>query len=208
MDEKCLKAAIIEGKAYVGLKQYDKAVECYSKAKTIDPRKDSIVNGYIERARIKRTAEQDEQTASQTFEASSGAGLVSVLEKLRKPGQLMLYYIGGLEVVRQKLCSDGVMRTLFRSSGGFELADSHHEIVRCLNTEPGSLSASDVQLTALYLHVLHDACIDNDENQCHMLAMKQLPQQLMRLLVVLLLLPLSVHLSASIRPSVPYRLCT
>jgi len=179
VDEKCLKAAVIEGKAYVGLKQYDKAIECYNKAKTIDPKKEGVVNGYIERARIRQMAEQDEQTASQTFEASSGGGLVSVLEKLRKPGHPMLYYIGGMEVIHQKLGNDVVARTLFCSSGGFELADGHPEIVRCLNAKPGSLNASDVELTALYIRVLHEACVDNDESQCHLLAMKQLPQQLM-----------------------------
>ena len=71
---------------------------------------------------------------------------MSVLEKLKRPGQLTIYYIGGLEVVRQKLCSDPVARTLFHSSGGFELADSHCQISRCLNSEPVFLTSSDVQL--------------------------------------------------------------
>ena len=182
VDEKCLKAAVLEGKAYVGLKQYDKAVECYEKAKKIDARKECVINEYIDRARIRQAAEQAERSAVQTFEASNETGLASVLGKLKRPGQLTIYYIGGLEVVRQKLCSDPVARTLFRSSGGFELADSHCEISRCLNTEPTSLSSSDVQLATGYVKVLQNASVDNDENQCHVLAMPHLPQQLMKLI--------------------------
>ena len=46
--EKCLKAAVIEGKAYVGLKQYDKAIQCYEKAKKIYARKERVINEYID----------------------------------------------------------------------------------------------------------------------------------------------------------------
>jgi len=178
VDEECLKAAVLQGKAHVGLKQYDTAIECYNKAKKIDPRKESVVNDYIDRARIRQAAELDEKRAGETFEASSEAGLVSVLDKLKKPCQPMLYYIGGLELVRQKL-SDPLARTLFRSNGGFDLASSHCKISGCLNAEPSNLSASDVELTALYVTILRVACVDSDENQFHVLAMKQLPQQLM-----------------------------
>ena len=178
VNEKCVKAAVLQGRAYVGLKQYDTAIDCYNKAKEIDPRKESIVNDYISRARIRQAAERDEQIAGQTFEASNETGLVSILDKVKQPGQLMLYYIGGLEVLRQRL-SEPVARTLFRSNGGFELAENHCEISRCLSSDAHCLNASDRQLTALYVSVLRDACIDNDENQCHVLAMKHLPQQLM-----------------------------
>jgi len=81
-------------------------------------------------------------------------------------------------VVRQKM-SDHVARTLFRSAGGFELADTHPEIDRCLNSKPSSLGPSEVQLMTLFLTVLRDACIDNEENQCHVLSSKHLPRQLM-----------------------------
>jgi len=75
---------------------------------------------------------------------------------------------------------------MFRSSEGFELADSHCEISRCLNSETASLSASDVQLATGYVKMLQNASVDNDENQCHVLAMHHLPQQLMKLLAVCL----------------------
>jgi len=179
VDEKCLKAAVLEGRAHIGLKQYDRAIESYNKAKEIDPKKETMIDDYVSRARIRQTAEQDEQIAGQTFEASNEMGIVSVLDKVKKPSQLILYYIGGLEVVRQKMLSDPVARTLFRSSGGFELAESHDEISRCLRSEPSSLSSADVQLTSLYLTIVRHACVDNDDNQCHVLAMKFLPQQLM-----------------------------
>lgn len=182
VDDKCLKAAILEGRAHVGLKQYGRAIECYNKAKEIDARKERLVNDYIDRARISEAADRAEKSARQTFEASTetGPGLVSLLDKLNKPAQPTLYYIGGLQVVRQKL-SEPLARTLFRCSGGFELADSHCEISRCLECEPSrlGLSASDVQLAALYVLVLRDACVDDDENQCRVLAMKHLVQQVM-----------------------------
>jgi len=128
-------------------------------------RKECVINEYIDRARISQAAEQAEHSAAQTFEVSNEAGLVCVLEKLKRPGQLTIYYIGGLEVVRQKLFSDPEARTLFCSSGGFELADSHCEISRCLNSEPASLGSSDVQLATGYVKVLQNASVDNNENQ-------------------------------------------
>ena len=151
----------------------------YEKAKKIDASKECVINEYIDHARIRQAAEHAEHSAAQTFEASYETGLVSVLEKLKRPGQLTIYYIGGLEVVRQKLCSDPVAMTMFRSSGGFGLADSHCEISRRLNTEPASLSSSDVQLATGNVKVLQNASVDNDENQCHVLTM---PQLLMKLI--------------------------
>ena len=41
---------MFEGKAYVGLKQYDKAIECYEKAKKIDATKECVINEYIDHA--------------------------------------------------------------------------------------------------------------------------------------------------------------
>jgi len=178
VDENCMKAAVLQGRAHVGLKQYDAAIECYDKAKKIDPRKESIVNDYMSRARIRQAAELDEQNAGETFEASNETGLVSILDKVKQPGQLVIYYIGGLQVLRQRL-TEPVARTLFRSNGGFELAETHCEVSRCLSSDACSLNASDIELIALYVSVLRDACVDNDENQCHVLAMKHLPQQLM-----------------------------
>ena len=197
MDEKCLKAAVLEGKAYVGLRQYERAMDSYEKAKTIDARKERVVNEYIERARIRQTAELEEQTAGQTFEASADTGVVSIIEKLRKPAQPLLYYIGGLELVRARMKSDSVARTLFRSSGGFDLASSHPELGRCLNSDPDSLSASDVQLVAIYLAVLYQASIDNEDNQCHVLAMSQLPQQLIKFIECLADVPACRDISSA-----------
>jgi len=178
VDENCVKAAVLEGRAYVGLKQYDTAIECYKNARQMDVRKESIINAYIDRARIRRDAERAEQTAGQTSEASHETGLVSILTKVKQPDQQVVYYIGGLEVIRRKLC-DSVSRTLFRSSGGFELADCHCEISRCLSCRPADLNQSQVELTAVYLTVLLEACVDNDDNQCQVLDIKHLPHQLM-----------------------------
>ena len=94
---------MLEGKAYVGLKQYDKAIECYEKAKKIDATKECVINEYIDHAGIRQAAEQAEHSAAQTFESSNETGLVSVLEKLKRPGQLTIYYIGGLEVVTEAM---------------------------------------------------------------------------------------------------------
>lgn len=181
MDEKCVKAAVLQGRAYVALLQYDKALECYNSAKQMDAGKDAVINECIERARIKQAAQLEEQTAQQTFEASSETGLVRVLESLVKPDQPIIFYIGGLQVIQHKLQCGDEARTLFRSSGGFQLASSHGEISRCLSCcDPGRLSVADIQLTAVYLTVLRDACVDNDENQCQLLAMYSLLQQLMK----------------------------
>lgn len=178
VDEKCLKAAVLQGKAYVGLRRYDEAVESYNKAREMDPGRQALTDEYIERARIKQAAERDEMTAGQSLEATAETGLVSLINRLCTPGQPVVYYTGALQLVRLKL-TERFARTLFRSSGGFELSSTHSELSRCFNSSPRSLSAADMTLTALYVSVMRDACVDNDENQCHVLAMPRLPHQLM-----------------------------
>jgi len=200
VDDKCLKAAVLRGRAHVGLKQYHSAIECYNRAKKIDATKESLVNEYIDRARIKEKAERDECDAEQT---SDQTGLVSLLDRLNQPAQPIIYYVGALEAIRQAL-SEPLAKTLFRSSGGFELAESHYEISRCLSSKPSSLSRSDVQLSALYVVVVREACIDNDVNQCQVLAMKYLPQQLVTFIECLADVPGCHHLASA---SVDLLLC-
>ena len=57
-----------------------------------------MINEYIDRARIRQAAEQAECSSAQTSEASNETGLVSVLEKLKRPGQLTIHrWAGGGE---------------------------------------------------------------------------------------------------------------
>ena len=136
----------------------------------------SVMNEYIERARIRKTAELEEQTAGQTSEAT---GLVNIINRLREePGQPLIYYTGALELLRLRL-RDPVSRTLFRSSGGFELSSSHVALSRCLDSSPSCLTDAELTLTAVYVGVMRDACHDDADSQCHVLAMRHLPQQLM-----------------------------
>ena len=96
VDDKCLKAAVLQGRAHVGLKQYHSAIECYNRAKKIDATKESLVNEYTDRARIKEKAERDECDAEQT---SDQTGLVSLLDRLNQPAQPIIYYVGALEAL-------------------------------------------------------------------------------------------------------------
>ena len=180
VDEKCVKAAVLEGKAHLCLGQYDRAIDSYNRARQMDAGKQSLLDDYIERVRMRQAAERDEQAARQTTEATDETGLVSLVNKLSSSGQSVAYYTGALELVRLKLNEERVARTLFRSCGGFELSSRHAQLSRCLNSPaPGSLTVADLSLTALYVNVLREACVDDDDNQCHVLAMPCLPQQLM-----------------------------
>jgi tetratricopeptide (TPR) repeat protein len=43
--DKCIKAYVHQGKAYFGLKEYDKARESYQQVLKCDPKKESLMNG-------------------------------------------------------------------------------------------------------------------------------------------------------------------
>ncbi|KAH3699827.1 hypothetical protein DPMN_074789 [Dreissena polymorpha] len=41
----CMKAHVHMGRAHIGMKEYKEARECFKKALTCDPTKDSLING-------------------------------------------------------------------------------------------------------------------------------------------------------------------
>lgn len=48
VNENCLKAFILQGKAYVGLKEYEKAIESYRNAIKAAPDKEAMINSKIQ----------------------------------------------------------------------------------------------------------------------------------------------------------------
>ena len=63
------------------------------------------ISGYISDVELARQAEQEEAAAQQFLSQGSveAQGIVEVLDKLNKPDQLPMYYMGGLRILSQAL---------------------------------------------------------------------------------------------------------
>jgi len=181
VDEACLKAAVLQGKAHVGLKEYDKARDSYSRALKIAPRKEVLINDYMAQVKLAEDAEIQEKAAREMFDAGQHTGLVSLIEKLKKPDQLPMYYSGGLQVIRQAI-KDVTDKTLFRTNGGLVLSQTHLTISRVLSSDPDSISIAESDMLASFFDVLVRVCIDNELNQREVLAISDLPSSVIRYL--------------------------
>ncbi|CAH1796467.1 unnamed protein product, partial [Owenia fusiformis] len=166
VDEMCLKAYVHQGKANLGLKQYDQAIESYNNIKRIDKKKENMVKGYINEVELARASMQHEEAAKASFQSGNlGAkGVVELLEKLIKPGEMAIYYAGGCRLLGS-LLTDTDNRTLFRTHGGLSLTESHPTIQRCFNARVQSLSGEGLDLCAAIVELIQAACTDNEENQ-------------------------------------------
>lgn len=111
----------------------------------IDSTKTNAVNGYLRDVHLARQMAQREEVANRLFESGdAGAkGVVEVLQRIGKEGQLPVYYAGGLRVLQPLLNANGELfnydnlfhilnfifsesdQTLFRTHGGLKLINSH-----------------------------------------------------------------------------------
>uniref|UniRef100_A0A3P8QEL9 Tetratricopeptide repeat domain 12 n=1 Tax=Astatotilapia calliptera TaxID=8154 RepID=A0A3P8QEL9_ASTCA len=117
-NERCIKAYLHMGKAYLGLKKYNEARGCFEKIEEIQPGKEKIVKEYLTQVDLGKEKETQEIKAREEFDKGKrkATTVVELLEKLSKPGQIALYYCGGLEILSQALtdceCSNNCVSPL------------------------------------------------------------------------------------------------
>ncbi|XP_064650967.1 tetratricopeptide repeat protein 12-like [Lineus longissimus] len=165
VSDRCIKAYAHQGKAYLGLKEYDKARESYQQVLKCDPKKESLVNDYLAEVDLAQTSEEDERSANELFEGGDTAvkGLVEVIEKLKKPGQLPLYYSGGMRILAKAIVSHND-RTLFRTNGGLDLVKDHKVISSLFRINPQSQTKEGRDVCWALMELYTNVCTENDEN--------------------------------------------
>uniref|UniRef100_A0A3P8SZF2 Tetratricopeptide repeat domain 12 n=1 Tax=Amphiprion percula TaxID=161767 RepID=A0A3P8SZF2_AMPPE len=107
-NERCMKAYLHMGKAYLGLKKYNEVK-------------------YLTQVDLEEERDSQEMNAKQEFDKAERTATIvpQLLEKLSRPGQMPLFYCGGLELLSQAItdseCSFGRgFAQLFSSSNLFD----------------------------------------------------------------------------------------
>ncbi|ELU07261.1 hypothetical protein CAPTEDRAFT_220389, partial [Capitella teleta] len=168
-----IKAYIHRGRAYLALKKFDEAEESFNKVIEIDSTKTNAVNGYLRDVHLARQMAQREEVADRLFESGdAGAkGVVEVLQRIGKEGQLPIYYAGGLRVLQPLLNANESDQTLFRTHGGLKLINSHPVISKCLAADLMKLAPDEVDLCLAYFEALQAALLHNGENQVQLMSL-------------------------------------
>ncbi|XP_074660725.1 tetratricopeptide repeat protein 12-like [Tubulanus polymorphus] len=163
--ENCVKAYVHQGKAYLGLKRYNDAINSYKQVLNIDAKKESIIKEYIAEVQLAEKTENDDLAAEEAFKTDNSevGNVVDLLDKLNRPDQLPLYYSGGLRIITRFLTNTND-RTLFRTHGGLQLVQSHPAVSRSFSSHVNSLSKEDRDVTWACIETYTAACTDNDEN--------------------------------------------
>ncbi|XP_068440146.1 tetratricopeptide repeat protein 12 isoform X2 [Clinocottus analis] len=161
-NERCIKAYLHMGKAYRVLKKYKESRNCFEKIVEIDPVMEKIVKEYLNQVDFEEGRENQEIDARQEGCRGNGLRVPELLEKLSRPGQLPLYYCGGLEILSQAV-SDCTAQTLFRLNNGFSVISSNDTVRSCLLQKTKDPDSQELCASALKLWRV--ICCGNDENQ-------------------------------------------
>ncbi|XP_060902572.1 tetratricopeptide repeat protein 12 isoform X1 [Labrus mixtus] len=162
-NEKCIKAYLLMGKAYLALKNYNESRNCFEKIEEIEPGKDKMAKELLMQVNLVEEKESQELKAMQEFDKGEGKATTvhQLLEKLSKPGQMPFYYCGGLDILSQAV-SDCTDQTLFRLNNGFSII-SNDMVRSCLLQE--TKGPDHQELCASVLKLWRVICYGNDENQ-------------------------------------------
>ncbi|XP_077579003.1 tetratricopeptide repeat protein 12 isoform X2 [Stigmatopora nigra] len=163
-NEKCIKAHLHMGKAYLGLKQYSASRTCFEKMAELDPQMEEMAKEYLCKIELEEKREHEELNARQDFDKGvQKAKLIpQLLDKLSEPGQMLLYYCEILDILCQ-VVTDCSGQTLFRLHDGFGIIDANDTTRSCLLEEANDLCSQD--LCVLILNVWTTTCRENEENQ-------------------------------------------
>ncbi|KAM4567336.1 tetratricopeptide repeat protein 12 [Odontesthes bonariensis] len=163
-NERCIKAYVHMGKAYLGLKKYNEARNSFEKIQEIEPRREKMVKEYLHLVDLEVNRENQEMNARQEFNKGErkAAAVPQLLEKLSEPSQMPLYYSGGLEILSQAVtgCTG---QTLFRLNNGFSIINSNDTVRSCLLQNTNDPESQELCVCVLKLWRL--ICFENDENQ-------------------------------------------
>ncbi|XP_034404847.1 tetratricopeptide repeat protein 12 [Cyclopterus lumpus] len=163
-NERCIKAYLHMGKANRALKKYKESRNCFQKIVEIDPLMEKMVKEYLDQVNLEEGRENQEMNARQEFDKGEGNGprVPQLLEKFSRPGQIPLYYSGGLEILAQAV-TDCTAQTLFRLNNGFSVISSNDTVRSCLLQETKDPDSQELCASALKLWRV--ICCGNDENQ-------------------------------------------
>ncbi|XP_064158503.1 tetratricopeptide repeat protein 12 isoform X2 [Anguilla rostrata] len=163
-DEKCVKALIHMGRAHQALKNYTEARGCYQRILDIEPGRAALVKQYLTQVDLEEKKEVQEKRSRDEFEKGKEEALTVhlLLEKLKKPEQMIMYYCGGLELLSQAI-TDCTGQTLFRLNDGFGVISGNDAVRRCLCRS--SAAALSEELCVSVLKLWSAVCRANEENQ-------------------------------------------
>ncbi|XP_004604756.2 tetratricopeptide repeat protein 12 [Sorex araneus] len=168
-DEKCTKAYFHMGKAHMALKNYNQSRECFQKILEISPDLQREVKDCLRQVDLQEKADVQEQEAQELLASgrSTAVSTKALLETLSKPGQMPLFYAGGIEILTE-LMEDSAERTLFRTHKGFSIIRENATVRRCFSAaEKDSVEETVcVSVLRLWQKVTHE----NEENQRLLLA--------------------------------------
>ncbi|XP_022329619.2 tetratricopeptide repeat protein 12-like [Crassostrea virginica] len=177
-----MKAHVLMGKAYMGLKKYDEARQAYKKALECEPSKQNLITDYLTEVDRAEKSQQEEEKAREAFQAGE-QGPVALLQQLKKKDQLPIYYSGGFQVL-QNFLKNNDQRTLFRTEGGFQIINDHPCFSKCFSASPRSLSKEELDMLNSGIAMFILACEDNEKNQELLLNTEGLPEKIMRFVEV------------------------
>ncbi|KAG7479673.1 tetratricopeptide repeat protein 12 [Solea senegalensis] len=100
-NERCTKAYLHMGKAHLELREYNESRHCFEKIVEIEPGRETMMKEYLTRVDLEEKRETQEMNAKQEFDKGEGKGTAvpQLLEKLSRPGQIPLFYCGGLQIL-------------------------------------------------------------------------------------------------------------
>ncbi|KAM3615796.1 uncharacterized protein V6R79_008040 [Siganus canaliculatus] len=163
-NERCIKAYLHMGKAYLALKKYNESRNCFEKILEFDPTKEKIAKEYLTQVELEEKREHEEISAMAEYDSGHAKATVipQLLKKLSKSDQLPVYYCGGYEILSQAV-TDCTGQTIFRLNNGFSIISSNDTVKSCLlqnRLDPGSQ-----ELCISVLKLWSVICDGNDENQ-------------------------------------------
>uniref|UniRef100_A0A8V1A3A7 Tetratricopeptide repeat domain 12 n=1 Tax=Gallus gallus TaxID=9031 RepID=A0A8V1A3A7_CHICK len=177
--------------AYLKMHEYGKAIDdckwalksrqCYQNLLQIDPQKESLFKDCMNEVNLEEKRMQEEDRAMKAFQSGKHAALSikDLLQKLDRPDQNILYYIGGIQVLTGavKECTE---QTLFRTNNGFSIINDNEVIRRGFCAE--RKSTAEVDLCVSLLSLWQAVCAGNEENQRLLLTHPDVNAQLSELL--------------------------
>ncbi|XP_063211397.1 tetratricopeptide repeat protein 12 isoform X4 [Chroicocephalus ridibundus] len=177
--------------AYLKMQEYEKAIndcewalksrQCYEKILQIDPQKESLFKDCMNEVNLEEKRMKDEERAMKEVESGKLAALSikELLQKLDRPDQNILYYIGGIRLLTGAI-KDCTEQTLFRTNNGFSILKDNEVLRRGFCAE--RKNAAEVDLSVSLLFLWQAVCTGNEENQRLLLTYPDVNAQLPKLL--------------------------
>ncbi|XP_008307859.1 tetratricopeptide repeat protein 12 [Cynoglossus semilaevis] len=163
-NERCTKAYLHMGRAYLELKEYNESRRCFEKILEIEPRRKEMVTEYLTQVDLTQERETQEINARQELDSGEGQGTAvpQWLQMLSRPGQTPLSFHGGLQILSEAV-ADCTGRTLFRLHNGFSIISKNDTVRSCLLQKTKDQISQELCVSVLKLWRI--ACNKNDENQ-------------------------------------------